>query len=626
MELNIKVTAFLLSVPVIALLLAFFVLSAGINSDIMPKIEDRYLKEADRLMFSADVFLHGAYKDLSELSNNPIIKNEGSAQDSIRSELLKLKNGRNYFKSISFFDLNEIKLADTENLGLEIKKDLSKFKSDFSAKKKYSFQYSQSSTADEPLIDAAFLVENQGLPVGFIVAKVSIKDIKSSFDASEGSAALLDRSGNIILASNPLYNQEKNLMDMNSVKMGAEGKFGTLYEYNPYLKNDVFTAVASEKSYEDFEGSQWFLVYSVDKDIVLSPITSLNNGFILIFPIIIILAILSSFLLSKEIKKPLKELEKAAKDIMSGKEAKIPSAAREEVGSLADYFGKMIKDLNESRKVIEEYSKTLEHKVGARTKDIEETKHALVSTLDEVSTAKERLKKSYSKLKDLDKEKDRFISLAAHELKTPLSAIHGFSDILLNKSVDIPKKKEYLSIIFKESSRLSQLVTDILDLSRIDLGTVKYDLKDTNPIPLITGAAGSIELEMKKKGLKFETDIAKKLPRVVIDEDKFTQVLVNLLTNAMKYTLKGKVTLKAFEEKGSLHMIFEDTGIGMSKESMKKLFHRFYRIETEITKSISGTGLGLALCKEYLEVMNGKIWVESEPGKGSKFHVTIPGK
>lgn len=312
----------------------------------------------------------------------------------------------------------------------------------------------------------------------------------------------------------------------------------------------------------------------------------------------------------------------------------------DELGSLSDAFGKMSNDLKESRGKIEDYSKNLEKNVTERTKDLDtkiseltEMKTAILNMMDDTDVTnkelvkmQDELRKSLEELRKLDVKKDEFISIAAHELKTPLTSIHGFSQLLLGSDVsgDREKRDKYLKIIDSETKRVAKLVTDILDLSRLDLGTVRLNLEEVNIKDLVENVQKEMDIQITAKGLKSEYILKPNIPKISTDRERLTQILLNLINNAVKYTPKGKITVKIYKDGNDVHFIIKDTGIGIAKEYNDKLFHRFFQIDSSYTRQASGTGLGLALCKEFVTLMSGKIWFASEVGKGSEFHFTLP--
>jgi len=129
---------------------------------------------------------------------------------------------------------------------------------------------------------------------------------------------------------------------------------------------------------------------------------------------------------------------------------------------------------------------------------------------------------------------------------------------------------------------------------------------------------------MKKKGLESEYKIDKNMPNIITDRERLTQVLMNLINNSIKYTPKGKITVSAFVDGKNIHISVKDTGIGIGKENQPKIFTRFYQVDSSYTRSAGGMGLGLSLCKEFVELLGGKIWFISAAGKGSEFHFTLP--
>lgn len=354
-----------------------------------------------------------------------------------------------------------------------------------------------------------------------------------------------------------------------------------------------------------------------------------------------IVGILFSLFLSKSISKSIIKLRDATNEIGKGKlDTKIDMKSKDEIGELASAFNQMTMDLKQSQEQIKRHAKELEQKIQERTKDLDEkvseltsTKTAVLNMMEDMDEAnkelvrtQEELKESLEELKEMDIKKDQFISIAAHELKTPLTSIHGFSQLLQNRQVanNFTKRNKYLRIMDHETKRLAKLVTDILDLSRIDLGTVKLAFEEINLNQMMDDIRREMDVQIKTKGLKSEYDIEKDLPKIKTEREKLTEIIINLINNAVKYTPKGEITVKVTKEKGNVHFSIKDTGIGISKENQEKIFERFYQVDSSFTRKAGGTGLGLALCKEFLSILGGKIWLKSEEGKGSEFHFTLP--
>ena len=238
-------------------------------------------------------------------------------------------------------------------------------------------------------------------------------------------------------------------------------------------------------------------------------------------------------------------------------------------------------------------------------------------------------KKRYEqRLKELDKMKSDFVSSVSHELGTPLTAIKGSVDNMLDGVIGELNEKQiaYLTRIKSNADRLARLINDLLDLSRIEAG--KIDLRPTNLslVTLIKEVAESLRPVAAEKLISL--DIASRDPAVMAwaDRDKVTQVLMNLIGNALKFTPPhGKVTI-AVGRNGDqwVRVSVADTGPGIPTEEINKIFDKFYQIAQSGRQKTKGTGLGLTICKDLVEMQGGKIWVESESGKGSTFAFTLP--
>ncbi|MEM5792523.1 MAG: HAMP domain-containing sensor histidine kinase [Candidatus Aenigmatarchaeota archaeon] len=239
--------------------------------------------------------------------------------------------------------------------------------------------------------------------------------------------------------------------------------------------------------------------------------------------------------------------------------------------------------------------------------------------------AEKKLKDSIRKLKELNKEKNMFLSIAAHELKTPMAAIKGFTQLLNNDELikDKEKRSKYLKIIENEVDRLSLLVTDLLDLTRIDLGTIKLIIEDTNVSEILDRVEKEMQQLAKEKNLQLSYECKKEI-KLKTDKEKLYEILINLVSNAIKYTEKGFVKIVAEKEGKLIKFSVIDTGIGIDKKYRKKIFERFFQIDPTYTRENKGYGLGLSVCKELVNKMGGKIWFDSEVGKGTTFYFTLP--
>ena len=236
--------------------------------------------------------------------------------------------------------------------------------------------------------------------------------------------------------------------------------------------------------------------------------------------------------------------------------------------------------------------------------------------------------KELEKLRKLDRLKSEFISSVSHELRTPLTAIRGFVELMLDnvEELDPETVRTYLEIIDEEAERLTRLINSLLDFSRLETGRLSLEISEFRIEDIVNRAIKMFESKAKEKGLEIYTEIEENLPPIKGDKHKLLQVLINLLDNAIKYIGDGKrIWVKVCSEgKNAIRVCVEDEGIGIPKESLPYIFDRFFRVEGDYFHKVSGLGLGLAIAKHIVEAHNGRIWVESESGKGSKFFFCIP--
>lgn len=227
---------------------------------------------------------------------------------------------------------------------------------------------------------------------------------------------------------------------------------------------------------------------------------------------------------------------------------------------------------------------------------------------------------------EADRAKSEFISTVSHELRTPMTSIKGYTDLLRQEAIGPLNKRQrhFLKTVQRNADRLSMLINDLLDISRIEMDRVDLHLEDIQLEILVDQVVESLLLPAQNKRLELTMQAAPCLPKVRAAWDRITQVLVNLVGNAIAYTERGGVHISLQEVNGAVQISVADTGIGIKPEELPRIFDRFYRSDHEVVQANSGTGLGLAIARSYIEMHNGRLWVESEPGKGSVFTIVLP--
>ena len=227
---------------------------------------------------------------------------------------------------------------------------------------------------------------------------------------------------------------------------------------------------------------------------------------------------------------------------------------------------------------------------------------------------------------EISRMKSEFVSNVSHELKTPLALIRMFGETLDSGIVNEEKdKQKFYSIIRKESERLTHLINNVLDFSRMDAGVKEYNFQEADLVEVVRGSLEAYKFQISDNGFQIEIELPDEPLILKIDKDSISQVLLNLLNNAVKYSDEEKhILVKVQKDSTSASISIADRGVGIPKDELKKIFDKFYRVSTARTKETRGSGLGLTLAKHIVEAHGGTIEVESEVGKGSIFTVRIP--
>ncbi|HEY3426354.1 MAG TPA: ATP-binding protein [Negativicutes bacterium] len=319
------------------------------------------------------------------------------------------------------------------------------------------------------------------------------------------------------------------------------------------------------------------------------------------------------FLMTRTILTSLHNLQRKAREIAAGN-----YEARTEV-TTGDELGQLAVDFNRMADKVQEYNYNLERLVKERTAELE---------------------RACTELRQLDELKSNFLSNVSHELRTPLTSVLGFAKIIRKRFEDvlipeiisndtkvqrgIQQIKDNINIILIEGERLTKLINDVLDLAKMEAGKMEIEKKTIVIEDIINHASAATASLFEQKKLIFVTEVEENLSPVQGDNDRLIQVLLNLISNAVKFTNNGKVTCQAVKRQGEIIISVIDTGVGISPEDQKQVFDKFKQVGDTLTDKPKGTGLGLPICKQIIELHQGRIWVTSEPGQGSRFSFALP--
>ncbi len=226
----------------------------------------------------------------------------------------------------------------------------------------------------------------------------------------------------------------------------------------------------------------------------------------------------------------------------------------------------------------------------------------------------------------LTRLKSDFVANVSHELRTPLSLIRLYAETLeLGRLPNQEKHQEYFRIIRKESERLTALINNILDFSRIEAGKKEYNFQETNLAELVRNTLESYLFQIEQHGFTFRENIADNLPVLRVDREAMARSLLNLVNNAIKYSRSEKyLAVNLYQANGSVRLEVIDHGIGIPRTEQPKIFEKFYRVEDPLVHNTKGSGLGLSLVRHIVQAHGGRISVESIPGQGSKFVIDLP--
>ncbi len=272
-------------------------------------------------------------------------------------------------------------------------------------------------------------------------------------------------------------------------------------------------------------------------------------------------------------------------------------------------------DIDEVMNIIDEASQVL-----AYSRQLEQKSQELEAATNELRGANQRLQ-------ELDRLKDDFISTVTHELRTPLTSIRAFSEILNdNPRLEEGERAKFLGIIVKESERLTRLINQVLDLAKIESGAAEWHSSEIDMREVLEDSVTAVSQLFKERKIDLTVELPQKVPGIIADRDRLMQVMLNLLSNAAKFSERapGAVTVSLAQQSGFLRVEVSDTGIGISAADQEVIFEKFRQVGDTLTGKPQGSGLGLHISRRIIEHFGGRMWVTSHPGEGACFSFTLP--
>jgi len=306
------------------------------------------------------------------------------------------------------------------------------------------------------------------------------------------------------------------------------------------------------------------------------------------------------------------------------------SEENDDLDSLAIGINMMIDDIRASVEEVEREQAMSDEKII----ELEQSEAATLSILEDMYEIHERLKKTQKKikqqnikLKKLNQIKSDFLNVTSHELRTPMSAIKGYIQMIKTQTLGETTKeqKNALNIVLRNINRLDHLIQDILDISRLESETLKLIPEKTNVKTMVEETVETMQSSADLKHITINTVIEDKIPEITVDQERIKQVIINTISNAIKFSPDGSIiNVRSKENKDFILVEIQDFGRGIPKDKQKKIFETFYQVDSGMDRKFGGAGLGLAISRGIILAHGGEIWVESIVGKGSIFYFTLP--
>ncbi len=516
------------------------------------------------------------------------------------------------------------------------------------------------------------ILDENGAVVGICKESVSgeilFRMLKAFKEGKTGHAALIGADG-ILLSHKNSEAPKRKKISKEEMQLMSRQRIGFIDGTLSIHSGRRFASFRKLESPLLFEnGIVWYLIVSQDSEEAFGPLRRLTGHMALYALATLGIALFFGFFVGGKFSKPIRELDVAVKKIVAGGWEKIDIRTGDEIQEFAESFNYMIDKLHRrqdellrAKQEIEGLSRGLEAKVEARTRDLTEAQRISMEVLKDLKETNEELKRYAVELKrskeeteiqaaglakanagiqelnqkleaknkeleKLDELKSHFVSVVAHELRTPLCNISTAASVITEGLVGpiAEKPREHLDMISHAAGGLIDITNDLLDLAKIEAGKMELFLKTFDLLSLIRGAKVGIELRAQKKGVGILERFAKEKVEMSGDPGKIQQVLTNLLSNAVKFTEKGNITIEVEDRGLEVRCVVADTGPGIDSRDLSRLFNKFEQFGKPEKSSEKGTGLGLAISKSIVEAHGGRLWAESEVGKGSRFIFILP--
>jgi signal transduction histidine kinase len=598
-------------------------------------IENEFEVIATNLMDKLSRQMFERLSDIQFLSISNILSNTNFTLPAKMDYLRDMEKTYKAYASISLYNTKGIKIGDTRNILLGANRPQTPF---FQHAIKGEIYYDKIPVMSDSLKQfvihfSAPIYDDSGQISGVVVSQFPINKVNDVFKQQVQNLGTEQSFFRIDLVSNKglvIYSNydKKSIMQRNVanleiyklLKTSADGRIAYNTVESHLGQDEILVGVKQGNGYLDYKGNDWFLIIGESSQKVFGGLQDIINQSIISAAIILSVGIVIVFLFAGRISNPIIQLKRLVMDVSEGNfNTVVQSKQSNEIGELASSFESMRQNVNQ-------VNNNLNSLVKGRTKELSKANEDL--QLKELE-----LEKANEDLRTADIAKEEFMSMVSHELKTPLSPMKLYSQMLLKSTKSFGKlnEKQYkaITVILSGINKLEVLIGDILDVYKLDIGKLKLKKIDVNVEKLVNQIVTEFKPLSDEHKVELNSDMQTS-GTVKCDPQRINQVFSALIKNSLDFVPKegGRITIRAEEDEAeSGHKVtftVEDNGIGIPADKMDNLFKKFYQIDTTLTRNHGGTGLGLAISKGIIESHGGTIWLNKGYNKGASFKFTLP--
>jgi len=542
---------------------------------------------AANAMDKVNRLMNGRIIDIQFLTSS-LNDNLVGSQNSIKEKIEYLRDYEaqsQLYTSSSIYDLNGIKIGDTRSLKIGLDESNELFFTEAIQGKIYhdEIPVESKSLATKIIHFSGPMYDENGNIDGVLVLRFSLSKINDILDSDTIYSKpievhLTSNEGLIIYSSHHHKGFLKEITESTPIQNFLQSSENSMeiFQLTDEGENALFSLV-KQQGFLQYGGDDWILIFDIPSSVLFAEQIQVQNNFIILSIAILTIAIFASFVLARYISSPIKALENKIKEaVRTDYNVNVNMSGSDEIESMSDTIQKMVDEIKKSTK-----------------------------------------------------QKEEFSSMIAHELKTPLTPIQGYADLLLSeKSGQLnEEQKRQIKLIKENAGSLYRLISDFADVQKLDLKVLKLNKSKIHLVDAVNDSIVNMRQEIEKSNIALTTSLEEQVT-CFCDKQRITQVINNLLTNSMDFCPKtdGKINIILQTLGSDVEIIVEDNGVGMSEEQLSKIFTKFYQVDSSLTREHGGTGLGLSICKGIIEGHGGTMKIESAIGNGTKVHIILPKK